>query len=142
MLMTFIQEKQKQIDDFITNALIEDIGDGDHTSLACIPTADTSTAKLYIKDPGIIAGVEIGRQIFTKVDPACKFDAYFKDGQAVSYGDVAFQITGNTQAILKAERLVLNTMQRMSGIATLSNRYKFEVEDLKVTILDTAKPLH
>ena len=139
MLMTFTTNKQQLLDNFISQALIEDVGSGDHTSLACIPVDQVSKAHLLVKDPGIIAGVEVARAIFAKVDPTIKFEAYIEDGKAISYGDIAFEVTGSSQAILKAERLVLNIMQRMSGIATLSNRFKFEVEDLPVTILDTRK---
>ena len=137
--MTFTGEKQELIENFIISALKEDVGEGDHTSLACIPADKISKARLLVKDPGIIAGVDIARQIFANVDPTIKFDQFIEDGKAVSFGDIAFEVAGSTQAILKAERLVLNTMQRMSGIATLSNRYKFEVEDLPVTLLDTRK---
>ncbi|TXB62138.1 carboxylating nicotinate-nucleotide diphosphorylase [Phaeodactylibacter luteus] len=124
---------------FIPQALQEDVGEGDHTSLACIPEGAQSTARLFVKDPGVIAGLSVAKAIFLYVDPRAQFEAYVSDGQAVSYGEVAFQVTCNAQALLKAERLVLNTMQRMTGIATLSNRFKFEVEDLPVTILDTRK---
>ena len=137
--MTFTGEKQELIENFIISALKEDVGEGDHTSLACIPADKISKARLLVKDPGIIAGVDIARQVFANVDPTIKFDQFIEDGKAVSFGDIAFEVAGSTQAILKAERLVLNTMQRMSGIATLSNRYKFEVEDLPVTLLDTRK---
>ncbi len=137
--MTLIKEQEQQLEDFISKALQEDIGSGDHTSQACIPEDMTSKAALLVKDPGIIAGVEVARHILAKVDPTVRFNALLEDGKPVSYGDVAFEVAGNTRAILLAERLVLNIMQRMSGIATLSNRFKFEVEDLPVTLLDTRK---
>lgn len=127
------------IDDFIERALEEDVGPGDHTSLACIPAEARNHAKLLVKDPGIIAGVEVARHIFQKVDANANFQTHIEDGQAVSIGDIAFEVACNTRALLMAERLALNTMQRMSGMATLSNRFKFEVEDLPVTILDTRK---
>lgn len=127
------------LEEFIERALREDVGSGDHTSLACIPADARNHAKLLIKDPGIIAGVEIARRIFQKVDPSANFQQYIEDGTAVSYGETAFEVECNTRALLMAERLCLNTMQRMSGIATLSNRFKFEVEDLPVQILDTRK---
>ncbi len=130
---------QPLIDEFIERALREDIGEGDHTSLACIPADSQSTAHLIVKDPGMIAGVEMARQILLRVDPAAQIDIRTEDGQAVSYGDIVFEVSCNTRALLQGERLLLNTMQRMSGIATLSNRYKFEIEDLPVTILDTRK---
>jgi len=133
------QDKSKYLDSFIENGLLEDVGEGDHTSLACIPPDDRCRARLLVKDAGVIAGIEVAERIFQKVDPSSSFQAFIQDGQAVNYGDVAFEVECNTQALLKAERLVLNTMQRMSGIATLSNRFVFEVEDLGVRILDTRK---
>lgn len=130
---------EEQIQDFITRALKEDVGEGDHTSLACIPANDRSTARLLVKDAGIIAGVAIAERVFRHVDPSAELKINIEDGKNMSYGDIAFEVTCNTQALLKAERLVLNTMQRMSGIATLSNRFVFEIEDLPVKILDTRK---
>jgi len=130
---------EEQIQTFIELALAEDVGDGDHTSLACIPKDSKSSAKLLVKDAGIIAGVAIAERIFKYVDPDATMTIHKKDGQYMRFGDIAFEVTCNSQALLKAERLVLNTMQRMSGIATLSNRFKFETEDLNVKILDTRK---
>lgn len=127
------------LDDFIDRALYEDVRDGDHTSRACIPAEARSTARLIVKDFGVIAGLEVARRVFERVDPDSHFEQLINDGDEVRYGDIAFKITCNTQSLLQAERLVLNTMQRMSGIATLSNRFKFEVEDLPVHILDTRK---
>ena len=127
------------LDDYIERALHEDIRDGDHTSQACIPADDVSTAHLLVKDPGVLAGVEVARRILLHEDPKARIDILIQDGAPVNYGDIAFTVTANTRALLRAERLLLNTMQRMSGIATLSNRYHFEVEDLDVKILDTRK---
>ena len=127
------------INDFIDRALEEDVQDGDHTSLACIPAAARTKAKLLVKDDGVIAGIELAQRIFKRVDPTATVELFKKDGDAIRYGEIAFNVECNSQALLKAERLVLNTMQRMSGIATMSNRFKFEVEDLPVTILDTRK---
>ena len=127
------------INDFIDRALEEDVQDGDHTSLACIPAAARTKAKLLVKDDGVIAGIELAQRIFKRVDPTATVELFKKDGDAIRYGEIAFEVECNSQALLKAERLVLNTMQRMSGIATMSNRFKFEVEDLPVTILDTRK---
>jgi len=127
------------INDFIERALEEDVQDGDHTSLACIPTAARTKAKLLVKDDGVLAGIGLAQRIFKKVDPTATIELFKKDGDAIRYGEIAFEVECNSQALLKAERLVLNTMQRMSGIATMSNRFKFEVEDLPVTILDTRK---
>jgi nicotinate-nucleotide pyrophosphorylase (carboxylating) len=137
--MTTDTQQQKLLENFITEALKEDVGSGDHTSLACIDPHARSKARLLVKDPGVIAGVEVARHVFQKVDDSSEFNSKVEDGQPVSYGDIAFEVACNTQALLKAERLVLNVMQRMSGIATLSNRFKFEVEDLDVKILDTRK---
>ncbi len=127
------------IDQFITRGLKEDVGEGDHTSLACIPPDQTSHAKLLFKDNGIIAGVSLAEAIFKRVDPNAKLDIQIKDGTSVRYGEVAFFVECNSQALLKAERLVLNSMQRMSGIATLANRFSFEIEDLPVKVIDTRK---
>ena len=133
------QDKELFLDDFITRGLREDVGSGDHTSLACIPADATDKAKLLVKDPGVIAGIEVAKRIIERVDPNATFVQHIEDGTAVSYGDIAFEVTCNSQALLQAERLLLNTMQRMSGIATLSNRFLFEIEDLPVKILDTRK---
>ncbi len=130
---------EKQIDEFIINALQEDVGQGDHTSQACIAADSVSKAKLLVKDVGVLAGVELAGAIFKHVDPGCSFDVKMQDGSEIGYGDVAFWVECNTRALLKAERLVLNTMQRMSGIATLSSRFAVEVEGLAVKILDTRK---
>ena len=130
---------KEQLEKFIDAALYEDVRDGDHTSLACIPKDSRSKARLLVKDPGVIAGVELAEMIFKKVDPTANFDTQIKDGQDVFYGDEAFYVECNSQALLKAERLVLNTMQRMSGIATMSSRFAVEVEGTSVTILDTRK---
>jgi len=124
---------------FIETSLREDIGEGDHTSNACIDAGERSQARLLVKDHGTIAGVELAREIFTYVDPSMTFAAHLADGDPVNYGDVVFTVEGNTRNLLKTERLVLNTMQRLSGIATLSHRFAFEVGDLPVRILDTRK---
>lgn len=128
-----------QIREFITAALHEDVRDGDHTSQACIPADSRSRAGLKVKDYGVVAGVELARRIFQHVDPTAKFEAKKSDGEDIFYGEIAFQVECNTRALLQAERLVLNAMQRMSGIATLSSRFAFEVGDLPVKILDTRK---
>lgn len=128
-----------QIEKFIDEALYEDVRDGDHTSLACIPADGRSKARLLVKDPGVIAGVELAEMIFKRVDPTATIDVRIKDGQDVFYGDEAFYVECGSQALLKAERLVLNTMQRMSGIATMSSRFAVEVDGLDVKILDTRK---
>ncbi|MEM9920128.1 MAG: carboxylating nicotinate-nucleotide diphosphorylase [Bacteroidota bacterium] len=131
--------QSEKIQSFITQAMAEDVGEGDHTSLACIPEDARSDAKLLIKDDGVVAGVELARYVFQQVDPTSTIKVFISDGASVNYGDIVFQVNCNSRSLLKAERLVLNSMQRMSGIATLSNRFKFEVEDLPVKILDTRK---
>ncbi|MCF8237952.1 MAG: carboxylating nicotinate-nucleotide diphosphorylase [Saprospiraceae bacterium] len=128
-----------QIQDFITRCLKEDIDTGDVTTLACIDPLSRSTGKLLVKDVGIIAGLELVEAIFKHVDPAVELEWFNKDGDAVHEGDIAFHVQCSTHALLQAERLVLNSMQRMSGIATLTNRFLFEVEDLPVKLLDTRK---
>lgn len=136
-----ISEKQfnKEIDIIITNAVREDIGDGDHSSLACIPEEAMGTAKLLVKDEGIIAGVEFARQVFEYVDPGLELDIKIKDGSPVKYGDVCFYVSGLSQSILKSERLVLNAMQRMSAVATKTNKYVKLLEGTDTKILDTRK---
>ena len=124
---------------FIINALAEDVGDGDHTSLACIPKTNRNKAKLLVKDTCVLAGIELAKDIFNHVDPTANLDILMKDGDNAQFGDIAFFVNCNSQALLKAERLVLNTMQRMSGIATLSRQFAEKVKDLPVKILDTRK---
>lgn len=129
----------EQILNFIHQCLDEDVRDGDVTTLACIDPNSRSKGKLLVKDVGIIAGLELAEAIFKHVDPASILVFNKKDGDAVHEGDIAFTVECQTHALLKAERLVLNSMQRMSGIATLANRFLFEVEDLPVKLLDTRK---
>jgi len=138
MELTF-QSRDAYLDAFIENGLREDVGGGDHTSLACIPANDRCRAKLLVKDAGVIAGIEIAERIFRKVDPEASFKAFLSDGDGVNFGQIAFEVESNTRALLQAERLLLNTMQRMSGIATQSNRFAFEIEDLGTKVLDTRK---
>lgn len=129
----------KVILDFIQAGIKEDVGTGDHTSQACIPENHTSKAKLLVKNDGIIAGIELAKMIFMHLDPSISFIAHKSDGDYVSYGDIAFEIEGNTRSILMGERLSLNNMQHMSGIATLSRRFLDEVAGTDVTLLDTRK---
>ncbi len=126
-------------DEFINNALKEDIGDGDHTSMACIPENVTGRAQLLIKEHGILAGVIVAARIFRKLDPNIKMDIFLTDGAKVKPSDIAFVVEGKVRALLKAERLVLNIMQRMSGIATVTNKYVMALNGLKTRILDTRK---
>ena len=127
------------LEEFIDKALHEDVREGDHTSLATIPAEARTKAKLLVKDAGVIAGIELAKAVFKRVDETAKVEVFIGEGASVSYGDIVFEVECNSQALLKAERLVLNAMQRMSGIATMANRFKFEVEDLPVKILDTRK---
>lgn len=125
--------------DFIKAGLYEDIHDGDHTSLATIPAENRSRAVLKIKDYGVLAGVELAQYVFRHLDPSATMQVDKPDGADVLYGQTAFEVEANTRALLQAERLILNAMQRMSGIATLSSRFAFEVGDLPVKVLDTRK---
>ncbi|MEE9372058.1 MAG: carboxylating nicotinate-nucleotide diphosphorylase [Saprospiraceae bacterium] len=128
-----------KLDAFIINGLEEDVKDGDHTSLACIPPRQNSKAKLLVKDNGIIAGIAVAERIFKHLDPKATLDLRINDGDNVKYGDVAFYLECNSQALLKGERLALNTMQRLSGVSTLSRKFQKEVRGLDVKILDTRK---
>lgn len=124
---------------FIDNALKEDIGDGDHTSLATIPAGTTGKAKLLVKDQGIIAGVELAEYIFHRVDKGLKINVFIKDGAEVKPKDIVFEVEGNAISILTAERLVLNCMQRMSGIATATDRIVDLLKGTNTQVLDTRK---
>lgn len=127
------------IDDLIDIAINEDIGDGDHTSLSCIPKNATGKAQLLVKEQGIIAGVELAEKIFTKIDSSLRFKQLLNDGDFVNEGDIIFTIEGSSHSILQAERLVLNFMQRMSGIASNTSYYVKLLDGLKTQILDTRK---
>ncbi len=129
----------EQIREFIAAGLREDIGPGDHTSLATIPPDHRSRAVLKVKDYGVLAGVELAEHIFRYLDPEVRFTVHKADGADVFYGDEAFEVEGRTRTLLQGERLALNTLQRMSGIATLASRFAFEVGDLPVKVLDTRK---
>lgn len=127
------------LQDFIKNALAEDVGDGDHTSLACIPQSSNSKAHLLVKDEGILAGVAVALEIFKLVDDKLKIKVNLLDGAKVKKGDIALYVEGSAQSILKAERLVLNCMQRMSGIATATYQISQKLIGLKTKVLDTRK---
>lgn len=127
------------IHQFIINALAEDVGDGDHTSLSTIPAGTTGKAKLLVKDNGILAGVELAKEVFAIVDPELKFEIFINDGAEVKFGDVVLEVTGSTHSILKAERLVLNCMQRMSGIATVTHEVVDLLKGTNTQVLDTRK---
>ena len=130
---------QEELKLIITNGIREDIGEGDYSSLACIPISATGKAKLLVKDEGIIAGVEFSKMIFNHVDANLVFETFIEDGNKVKYGDVVFHISGSSQSILKAERLVLNSMQRMSAIATKTKKFVDLLEGTAAKILDTRK---
>ncbi len=136
-----ISEKQFQneLQIIIQNALREDVGDGDHSSLACIPIEAKGKAKLLVKDEGIIAGVEFAKMIFQYVDSDLKVETFINDGASVKYGDVVFYVSGSSQSILKAERLVLNSIQRMSAIATKTKTYVDLLQGTNTKVLDTRK---
>ena len=127
------------IDELIRLAFAEDIGEGDHTTLCCIPADATGKSRLLIKEPGILAGVEMARRIFRAFDPELKMTVYLEDGAEVKPGDTAFVVEGRTRSLLQTERLMLNVMQRMSGIATVTNRYVKRLEGLHTRVLDTRK---
>ena len=133
------QQFQNELDLIISNAIREDVGDGDHSSLACIPASAQGSAKLLVKDNGIIAGVEFAKMVFNYVDSNMKVETFIEDGTEVKYGDVVFHVHGSSQSILKAERLVLNSMQRMSAIATKTKSYVKLIEGTGAKILDTRK---
>ena len=133
------EQFEKELDIIIKNAIREDVGDGDHSSLACIPATATGKAKLLVKDQGTIAGVEFAKQVFSYVDNNLKVETLIKDGNKVSFGDIVFYVEGSSQSILKAERLVLNAMQRMSAIATKTGSFADLLEGTKTKILDTRK---
>lgn len=124
---------------FLETALREDIGDGDHSSLSCIPASSRGNARLLVKDEGILAGIDIATRIFRKIDPGLKPELFLKDGDRIRNGDIAFTVYGSVLSILKSERLVLNVMQRMSGIATKTSQYVQKLKGLKTRVLDTRK---
>ena len=129
----------KLIDDLIKLAFSEDIGDGDHTTLCCIPAEEKGKSKLLVKEEGILAGVEIAKKVFAKFDPELEMEVFINDGTHVKPGDIAFIVSGKTQSLLQTERLMLNIMQRMSGIATVTNKYVKELEGTNTRVLDTRK---
>ncbi len=127
------------INEIIDNALREDLGDGDHSSLACVPENAQGKATLFVKDDGVIAGVELAQLIFHRYDSKLKMEIFINDGAEVKKGDIAFTLTGSSRSILATERLVLNFMQRMSGIATQTRQIVKLIEGTSVQLLDTRK---
>jgi len=128
-----------QLRSFIINALAEDTGDGDHSSLASVPATSTGRARLIIKENGIISGLRVAREVFSITDPSLLVEILLSDGDRVQYGDIALTVAGKAQSILRAERLVLNIMQRMSGIATSTALYTEKISDTHSKITDTRK---
>ncbi len=129
----------EQLQLLISNALTEDIGTGDHSTLSCIPPHKLGKAELKIKQEGILAGVEVARRIFEQVEPTAVFTPFKKDGDVMAIGEKAFEVTASIYTILTCERLVLNCMQRMSGIATLTHQYTEKLKGYKTKLLDTRK---
>lgn len=127
------------LDQIIRNALAEDIGEGDHSTLACVPEKATGAARLLVKEDGIIAGIDVAKRIYELVDPSLEWVVYKNDGDQVKIGDIAFVVTGSSRSILTSERLVLNFMQRMSGIATQTNQILGVIKGCKTKLLDTRK---
>ena len=127
------------VDEIIELAIKEDIGDGDHTSLCCIPAEKKGRMRLLCKEEGIIAGIEIARLVFERLDPTMKFEQVLEDGTHVKVGDVAFYVSGSERSLLQAERVVLNIMQRMSGVATQTAVYVGRLDGLHTKVLDTRK---
>lgn len=134
-----METKQELIDRLIDLAFAEDIGDGDHTTLSCIPEDAMGRSRLLIKEPGVLAGVEIAKEIFHRFDPTMQVEVLLGDGSEVKPGDVAMVVTGKVRSLLQTERLMLNVMQRMSGIATMTRRYVKQLEGTRARVLDTRK---
>ena len=130
---------QELIDELITLAFNEDIGDGDHTTLCCIPATEIGKQKLLIKEAGVLAGVDMARRVINYFDPELKMTTYIEDGTEVKPGDVAFVVEGRVQSLLQVERTMLNIMQRMSGIATTTRKYVQLLEGTGTRVLDTRK---
>ena len=135
----FMKTFDEQLAHLVQEALAEDVGDGDHSTLCCIPFDKRGKAVLKIKQDGILAGVEVAQKIFSIVEPAIQFNAFKKDGDAMLYGEKAFEVEASIHTILKCERLVLNCMQRMSGIATLTHKYTNKLKGYHTKLLDTRK---
>ncbi len=133
------EQFEKELQIIIKNGIREDIGEGDHSSLACIPKDAKGQAKLLIKEKGVIAGIEFAKMIFAEIDKDLKVETFLSDGEKVKVGDIAFFVTGSSQSILKAERFVLNSMQRMSAIAKKTRKFTKILKGTKTKVLDTRK---
>lgn len=134
-----MKSREELIEDLLNLAFAEDIGDGDHTTLSTIPDSEVGCQRLIIKEEGILAGVEIAKKIFEKFDPELRMEVYISDGAKVKPGDIAFEVSGRVHSLLQTERVMLNIMQRMSGIATVTAKYQERLEGLKTKVLDTRK---
>ncbi len=134
-----MKSENELIEDLLDLAFAEDIGDGDHTTLCCIPESQKGKAQLLIKEEGVLAGVEIAKRVFAKFDPELQVEVLIEDGAHVKPGDIAFYVSGKERSLLQTERIVLNLMQRMSGIATQTNKYAKEIADLHTKVIDTRK---
>ena len=134
-----MKTRDELIDDLLNLAFAEDVGDGDHTTLSTIPAEAMGKQKLIIKENGILAGVEIARKVYEKFDPQLKMTTYIEDGAHVKVGDIAFIVEGPVRSLLQTERVMLNIMQRMSGIATVTAKYQEKLSGLKTKVLDTRK---
>ena len=134
-----MKTKDELIDELLDLAFAEDIGDGDHTTLCCIPEDEMGKSHLLVKEEGILAGVEIALKVFKKFDPELKVEVFINDGAHVKPGDIAFVVEGRVRSLLQTERLMLNIMKRMSGIATTTAKYMAELKGLKTKVLDTRK---
>lgn len=134
-----MKSKDQLIDDLLTLAFAEDVGDGDHTTLSTIPADEMGRQHLLVKEEGILAGVEMARRVFAKFDPELKMTVFINDGAHVKPGDIAFVVEGKVRSLLQTERIMLNIMQRMSGIATVTAKYQQRLDGLKTKVLDTRK---
>lgn len=134
-----MKTKDELIDDLLTLAFAEDVGDGDHTTLSTIPAEAMGKQRLIVKESGIIAGVEMAKKVFDKFDPELKMTVFINDGAEVKPGDIAFEVEGRVRSLLQTERVMLNIMQRMSGIATVTAKYQKLLDGLKTKVLDTRK---
>lgn len=134
-----MKTENELIEDLLDLAFAEDIGDGDHTTLCCIPESQKGKAQLLVKEEGVLAGVEIAKRVFAKFDPELQVEVLIEDGAHVKPGDIAFYVSGKERSLLQTERIVLNIMQRMSGIATQTNKYAKEIADLHTKVIDTRK---
>lgn len=134
-----MKNKEELIDDLLDLAFAEDVGDGDHTTLSTIPADARGKQRLIVKEEGVLAGVDIARKVFERFDPELKMTVYIEDGARVKPGDIAFEVEGSVRSLLQTERTMLNIMQRMSGIATMTARYQDRLAGLKTKVLDTRK---